>query len=98
MSIFAHTPPPIRAHVHGALQRALRPGARFVVEAYTPDQIGRGTGGPPVPELNMTIDRLHTEVVGLDVQFELETDRPVIEGPGRTGAGAVVQFLARKPA
>ncbi len=97
VSIFAHTPPPIRARVHAALERALRPGGRFVLEAYTPDQIGRGTGGPPVPEFTMTIDRLRTEVVGLDIEFELEIVRSVIEGPGHTGDGAVVQFIARKP-
>lgn len=97
VSIFAHTPPPIRARVHGALATALRPGGRLILEAYTPDQIGRGTGGPPVPELTMTLAGLRNELVGLTIEHGAEFVRPVIEGPGHTGDGAVVQVLASRP-
>ncbi len=96
VSVFAHTPPPIRARVHGAIARALRPGGRFVLEAYTPDQIGRGTGGPPVPELTMTLGTLRQELEGLTFEHAIETVRPVIEGSGHTGDGAVVQVIAVK--
>lgn len=96
VSIFAHTPPPIRARVHGNLASALRPGGRFLLEAYTPDQIGRGTGGPPVPELTMTLDGLRNELKGLVIESGIETVRPVIEGAGHTGEGAVVQLVATR--
>lgn len=96
VSIFAHTPPAVRRRVHGALATALRPGGRFVLEAYTPDQIGRGTGGPPVPELTMTLDGLREELAGLDIELGRETVRPVVEGSGHTGDGAVVQVIARR--
>lgn len=94
VSIFAHTPPPIRARVHGSIAQALRPGGRLILEAYTPDQIGRGTGGPPVPELTMTLDGLRAELVGMRFEFATETVRSVVEGPGHTGDGAVVQVIA----
>lgn len=94
VSIFAHTPPPIRARVHGAMATALRPGGRLILEAYTPDQIGRGTGGPPVPELTMTLAGLHQELTGMSIIDGTETVRSVIEGPGHTGDGAVVQVIA----
>lgn len=97
VSIFAHTPPPIRRRVHGALATALRPGGTLILEAYTPDQIGRGTGGPPVPELTMDLARLDKELVGLEFEHRAECIRPVIEGPGHTGDGAVVQVIARRP-
>ena len=97
VSIFAHMPPPIRRHVHASLATALRPGGRLVLEAYTPAQIGRGTGGPKVPELTMTLDGLHEELVGLEIVHGLETVRPVVEGPGHTGDGAVVQVIATRP-
>lgn len=97
VSIFAHTPPPIRQRVHRALATALRPGGRLILEAYTPDQIGRGTGGPPVPELTMDLKRLDEELVGLEFEHRAEFVRPVIEGPGHTGDGAVVQVIARRP-
>ena len=94
VSIFAHTPPPTRAKVHASIATALRPGGLFVLEAYTPDQVGRGTGGPPVPELTMTSDGLLEELVGMTIVSGQELVRSVIEGPGHTGDGAVVQLIA----
>lgn len=94
VSIFAHTPPPIRARLHAAMATALRPGGRLILEAYTPDQIGRGTGGPPVPALTMDLDRLDQELTGLRYEHAAELVRPVVEGRGHTGDGAVVQVIA----
>ena len=94
VSIFAHMPPPIRRGLHGRIARALAPGGRFVLEAYTPDQVGRGTGGPPNPELTMTLAGLHDELTDMTIVEGREIVRPVIEGPGHTGDGAVVQVVA----
>ena len=52
--------------------------------AYTP---------PPVPELTMTLDDLRTELVDLQILHGSETVRSVVEGPGHTGDGAVVQVI-----
>lgn len=97
VSIFAHTPPAVRRRVHAALATALRPHGRLVLEAYTPDQVGRGTGGPPVAELTMTLSELTEELTGLEIDYGVETQRPVIEGTGHTGPGAVVQIVAHRP-
>jgi SAM-dependent methyltransferase len=97
VSIFAHTPPTIRARTHASIAAALRPGGRFVLEAYTPDQIGRGTGGPPVPELTMTLDGLRSELTDLHFDHGTETVRNIVEGDGHTGEGAVVQVIAQRP-
>ncbi len=97
VSIFAHMPPPVRAALHANIVAALRPGGRLILEAYTPDQVGRGTGGPPNPELTMNLEALNDELSGLDLEHALETVRPVVEGSGHTGDGAVVQLIARKP-
>lgn len=96
VSIFAHTPPTIRARTHAAVVDALRTGGTFILEAYTPGQIGRGTGGPPVPELTMTLGGLRKELTGLTIEHGIETVRPVVEGAGHTGDGAVVQIVASK--
>ncbi len=98
VSIFAHTPPSVRTRIHGLLSAALRPGGRLVLEAYTPNQVGRGTGGPPVPELTMTLTELRRDLVGLTIVHGAELERPVIEGVGHTGVGAVVQVIAERPA
>jgi SAM-dependent methyltransferase len=94
VSIFAHMPPPIRRRLHERIAGALRPGGRLVLEAYTPDQVGRGTGGPPNPELTMTLDGLRDELAGMTIETGAELVRPVVEGSGHTGDGAVVQVIA----
>lgn len=97
VSIFAHTPPPVRRAVHRRVVQALAPGGVFLLEAYTPDQIGRGTGGPPTPDLTPTLAQLLDELDGLEVLHGVELERSVVEGPGHTGVGAVVQLIARRP-
>lgn len=97
VSVFVHLPPTVRRSLHERVVRALRPGGAFLLEAYTPAQIGRGTGGPPVAELTMTLDELRTELDGLVLEHAAEVERDVVEGVGHTGAASVVQVLARRP-
>lgn len=98
VSIFAHMPPAVRRDLHARVVRALAPGGVLLLEAYTPAQIGRGTGGPAVPEMTMTLEGLRDELAGLEFVHAAELEREVVEGPGHTGVGAVVQVIARKPA
>jgi SAM-dependent methyltransferase len=97
VSIFAHMPPRIRRGLHKRVVAALKPGGVFLLEAYTPDQIGRGTGGPASADMTMTLDALHEELAGLEFIHSQELEREVIEGAGHSGVGAVVQLIARKP-
>jgi SAM-dependent methyltransferase len=97
VSIFAHVPPAVRRPLHGKIVRGLRPGGMLVLEAYTPEQIGLGTGGPPVAELTMSLELLHEELDGLIFRHAVELQRDVIEGRFHTGKGAVVQVVAIKP-
>jgi SAM-dependent methyltransferase len=97
VSIFAHVPPVIRAPLHRRIVAGLKPGGVLVLEAYTPDQIACGTGGPPVAELTMTLRALQDELRGLEFRHAVELRRDVIEGSLHTGTGAVVQVVAVKP-
>lgn len=96
VSIFCHLPPEVRRRLHRAVVAGLRPGGMLLLEAYTPAQIALGTGGPPVPELTMTLDALREELAGLTFLHAAELEREVIEGRYHTGRAAVVQVLARK--
>ena len=97
VSIFAHVPPDVRRLLHRRVVDSLKPGGALLLEAYTPDQVGRGTGGPPIVELTMTLDSLREELSPLFFAHAEELDRDVLEGTGHTGHGAVVQVIARKP-
>lgn len=97
VSIFCHMPSAVRAGVYPALVAAMAPGAVFLLEAYTPDQIGRGTGGPGDPDLLLTAGQLRVELTGLDFEHLEELERDVVEGDLHTGTAMVVQCIARKP-
>ncbi len=97
VSIFCHMPSAVRAVVYPRLIAALAPGAVFLLEAYTPDQIGRGTGGPGDPDLLLTAAQLQLELDGLVFEHLEELERDVVEGDLHNGRAVVVQCIARKP-
>jgi SAM-dependent methyltransferase len=96
VSIFCHLPPEIRVPVHAAVVGGLRPGGVFVLEAYTPSQLGRGTGGPPCAEMLLSLDDLQRETAGLEFLHAAELERVVREGQYHTGPASVVQVVARR--
>jgi SAM-dependent methyltransferase len=97
VSIFWHVPADLRAAVYRRAVAGLKPGGVFVLEAYTPAQIGLGTGGPGDQALTPTLAQLRDELAGLDFETGRELRRQVLEGIGHTGWSEVVQVLARKP-
>lgn len=98
VSIFCHLPEPLRASLHRRVVAGLDDGGVFLLEAFTPDQLAYGTGGPPSADLMMTAESLRRELAGLQFEHLAELERPVLEGTGHTGLAAVVQAVAfRRP-
>jgi len=97
VSIFAHVPPDLRRAVHRRVVEGLRPGGVLILEAYTPEQLRFGTGGPPVAELTMSLATLEDELAGLVFEVAHEREREVFEGRYHQGRGHVVQIVGRKP-
>lgn len=97
VSVFAHVPEDVRRALHARVVRALRPGGLLLLEAYTPAQLERGTGGPGDASKLMTLDGLRRELAGLDFELAREIEREVIEGRYHSGRSAVVQVIARRP-
>lgn len=97
VSIFCHLPSAVRAVAYPRLVASLIPGGVFLLESYTPDQIGRGTGGPGDADLMNKPAQLGDELAGLDVLHLWEGERDVVEGPFHSGRAAVVQYLGRRP-
>ena len=93
VSIFCHLPPPLRKQVHGNINAALADDGVFLLEAYTPEQLQHGTGGPPNAAMMMTAAELPTELAGLNIDSCNELEREVLEGEGHSGTGAVVQLI-----
>jgi len=97
VSIFCHLPAAVRLPLHRAVVAGLCPGGVLVLEAYTPAQIGRGTGGPSDPDMLPTLAGLRGELLGLQLEHALELEREVLEGRYHTGVGSVVQIVGRRP-
>jgi SAM-dependent methyltransferase len=98
LSIFAHTPPEVRAPLHARVGRALLPGGVFILEAYRPEQLAHGTGGPKDVRLLPTLAQLRHELAGLELIVAREVERDVYEGRLHGGRSATVQIVAVKPA
>jgi SAM-dependent methyltransferase len=97
LSVFCHLPPTLRADVHRRCVAGLRSGGVMLLEAYTPRQLGHGTGGPPVAKLMMDEETLRAELAGLKFLHLQECEREIHEGTFHNGLGAVVQMAGRKP-
>lgn len=97
VSIFAHVPAEVRKSVHRQVLRALRPGGLFLLEAYRPEQLGMGTGGPQNPALMMNLTELREELQGLAWLVVEEVEREIHEGVYHNGLSRTVRLIGRKP-
>ena len=95
-SIFVHLPATLRAAVHKRVGAWLKPGGVFLLEAYAPNQIARGTGGPKDPSLLASLEVILSELDGLEIEHQAALVRNVCEGRFHTGEASVVRVLARK--
>lgn len=96
-SIFCHLPSRLRGRVLRGVAEALAPGGVLALEAYAPEQLERGTGGPKDPDMLASADQLASELEGLEFLIAETRVRDVSEGRFHTGEACVVQVLARKP-
>ncbi len=96
VSVFAHVPSDVRRALHAKVADALTPAGVLILEAYTPSQLGRGTGGPREDSMMMSAARLRDELTGMSFDVLQELEREIVEGTHHNGIGAVVQAVARR--
>jgi SAM-dependent methyltransferase len=97
ISIYCHVDAALRPALHRQIVAGLRPGGKLILEAYRPEQLEYGTGGPPTLDKLMSLQQLKSELNGLELLQAEELEREVVEGDLHFGLGAVVQILAVKP-
>ena len=96
VSIFCHLPSTVRRTVHRRIPAALAAGGVFIQESYSPEQLGRGTGGPKQPDYLPSLDELLEDAAPLDLEVARTMERAIHEGPHHQGRGSVIQLVARK--
>jgi SAM-dependent methyltransferase len=97
IACFCHLPSAIRAPLHRAAVRGLKPGGVFVLEAFSKEQLAYGTGGPQSLDMLMSLEELKQELAGLEFIHTVQIEREVREGSRHTGLASVVQILGVKP-
>ncbi|MBB1482277.1 class I SAM-dependent methyltransferase [Tessaracoccus sp. MC1865] len=92
VSIFVHLPPDLRRRVAQVVTRQSAPGAKLILEAYTPAQLSLGTGGPKDVDLLLKRDDVAADWQGWHLDVRL-LERRIFEGMGHQGLSSVVQAL-----
>ncbi|MDX6751278.1 class I SAM-dependent methyltransferase [Geminicoccaceae bacterium 1502E] len=87
-----------RARLFGLMQDALRPGGLLLLQGYRPEQVGRGTGGPPFAENMYTEPMLREAFAALEILELQSCEADIREGTGHAGMSALIDLVARKPA
>jgi ubiquinone/menaquinone biosynthesis C-methylase UbiE len=94
--IFLHLSPKYRVHIHKQFIRILKPGGYLLVEAFSKDQMGRASGGPPALELLYDQFLLTRDFHTLEIMDLYQTEESLEEGPYHQGEASLVRMLARK--
>jgi SAM-dependent methyltransferase len=97
ISCYCHIPSSVRAALHRAVVKGLKPGGCFVLEAFSKEQLAYNSGGPQELDLLMDLKDLRHELRGLVFVRAATLERDVQEGNRHTGLASVVQILAVKP-
>ncbi len=69
----------------------------MILEAFTPAQLGRPSGGPSTPDRLQTAADLALDFAGMEIALLEETETELDEGEGHRGPAAVVRLVAIKP-
>lgn len=94
--IFTHKHESIRRRVHRRLASALKPGGHLFLEAYSPDQLAYGTGGPSNAQLLYAVEDLREDFSDLEIVELEKVDAEIQEGLYHTGLASVVRLIARR--
>ncbi len=97
-AIFVHFPPDHRTELHQAMFEALAPGGLLILEAFTPEQLGRDSGGPPVAEMLYTPEMLKADFPAAECLEMSTAEVDLDEGPYHRGRAAVLRAVIRRPA
>ena len=101
--IYFHLPAEGRRELHRLAAKALRPGGRITLEAFTPKNLiyraeNPKVGGPPEEHLLMTAEMLAADFEGLRPILLEERDTILCEGKFHDGKAAVVNAIFERDA
>lgn len=93
---YLHLPAATRRPVHRKVVDALRSDGVVILEAFRPDQLDYGTGGPPTADQMYSAQILREDFGDLTLEYLEELDIELDAGHGHRGTGAIVRMVAAK--
>ena len=94
---YVHLLAECRQAIHQNLARALRPGGVLVLEAFSPDQLAKTSGGPKNPELLYSLELIRNDFSGmLQETYGIECEVNLDEGPGHHGPACVTRYIGQR--
>ena len=78
------------------LRQAVRPGGRLVLHGYRPEQVGRGTGGPPSMEQMYTVEMLRGAFGDWQIERLASYEAKQRSGSAHVGMAALIDLVARR--
>ncbi len=89
--------PEERIVMHRSMMDALRPEGLFTLEVFHPDNVGRGCGGPSLPELCYRAEDLESDFKTHDILHLEECERELAPSAFHDGGiAAVTRLVVRK--
>jgi SAM-dependent methyltransferase len=94
--VFMHLPPDVRRLAHRAVARCLRPSGMLILEAFSKEQLERGTGGPRDESLLFDVDELRMDFGDLRIRSAKTCDVDLAEGRYHRGSSSVARLVATR--
>lgn len=94
--VFAHLPPEARRLLHQRSAAALKPGGHIILEAFSPRQIHRQSGGPRQPEWLYDAESIAGDFQDLETLLLREEQIVLDEGPCHQGVAEVIRYVGRR--
>lgn len=91
-------PPALRKAIFAGMGQAVKPGGLLILHGFSVRQLANASGGPRVADQLWTLDLLREAFSGWEILHQADYDAVLDEGPGHSGAAALIDFIARKPA
>lgn len=94
--IYSHTAPDVRTSFNKKLIDFLKSGGELILEGFSKNQLGRGSGGPKAAEMLWSIDELVKDFEPLAIDYAEELIVTLNEGSYHQGSASVVRMVVRK--
>jgi SAM-dependent methyltransferase len=92
--IYVHLPRSIIKDVYQNVIQSLKPAAKIIVEIYSVNQLGRGSGGPKDERVLYTKEKLCDLLSGTDIEWMEEVEIDLSEGKYHEGKAMVIRAVA----